>query len=54
MDKFYFEIPDIGRKEAAIDYINEFHEYGSDINGSGGLHKFLDDYEGWHYGPDGC
>lgn len=47
MDKFYFEIPDIGRKEAAIDYINEFHEYGSDINGSGGLHKFPDDYEGW-------
>lgn len=47
MDKFYFEVPDIGRKEAAIDYINEFHEYGSDINGSGGLHKFLDDYEGW-------
>ena len=23
MDKFYFEVPDIGRKEAAIDYIND-------------------------------
>ena len=47
MEKFYFEIPGISRKEDAIDYIREFLEYGSDINGAGGLHRFLDDYEGW-------
>ena len=47
MEKFYFEIPGISRKEDAIDYIREFLEYGSEINGSGGLHRFLDDYEGW-------
>ena len=47
MEKFYFEAPSIGRKEDAIDYINEFYEYDSDINGSGGLHRYLDDYEGW-------
>ena len=47
MEKFYFEIPGISRKEDAIDYIREFLEYGSEINGAGGLHRFLDDYEGW-------
>ena len=47
MEKFYFEIPGISRKEDAIDYIREFLEYGSDINGAGRLHRFLDDYEGW-------
>ena len=47
MEKFYFEILGISRKEDAIDYIREFLEYGSDINGAGGLHRFLDDYEGW-------
>ena len=47
MEKFYFEIPGISRKEDVIDYIREFLEYGSDINGAGGLHRFLDDYEGW-------
>ena len=33
MEKFYFEIPGISRKEDAIDYIREFLEYGSEING---------------------
>ena len=47
MEKFYFEIPSISRKEDAIDYIREFLEYGSEINGAGRLHRFLDDYEGW-------
>lgn len=45
--KYYFEVPGIDRKEDAIAYINEFYEYKSDINGSGGLHRFLDNYEGW-------
>lgn len=49
MEKFYFEVPGIERKEAAIEYINEFYEYKSDINGSGSLHRFLDNYEGWLY-----
>lgn len=47
IEKFYFEEPSIARKEAAIEYTNEFYEYKSDINGSGGLHRFLDNYEGW-------
>ena len=47
MEKLYFEIPSIARKEDAIDYIREFHEYQSDINGTGGLDRFIDNYEGW-------
>jgi predicted acetyltransferase len=47
MEHFYFEIPGPERKEAAIDYINEFYQYNSEINGTGGLNRFLDDYEGW-------
>lgn len=47
MEKFYYEIPSITRKSEAIEYINEFYEYKSDINGTGGLQRFLDNYEGW-------
>ena len=41
--------PRIEYKEKAIDYINEFYEYGSEINGSGGLDYFLKEstYEKW-------
>ena len=36
-------------KSKAIDYINEFYAYGSEINGSGSLHRFLKEatYEAW-------
>ena len=47
MERFYFEIPGPERKEDAIDYIREFHEYQSAINGTGGLDRFTDNYEGW-------
>lgn len=47
MEKFYLEEPSIHRKEAAISYIHEFYEYNSKVNGTGGLHRYLDDYEGW-------
>lgn len=47
MEKFYFEEPTIERKKEAIEFIKEFYEYGSDINGTGGLQRYLDNYEGW-------
>lgn len=47
MEKFYNEVPGIDRKEDAIAYINEFYEFNSNINGTGGLNRFLDNYEGW-------
>ena len=42
-----FEKPSLKRKEQAIDYIEEFQEYGSNINGVGGLDRYLNDYECW-------
>ena len=45
--KLYYEEPSLKRKEEAIDYINEFYKYNSKINGTGGLQRYLTDYEGW-------
>ena len=47
MERLYLEVPGIARKDDAIDYIKEFYEYGSHINGSGGLDSHLDRYEEW-------
>ena len=47
MEMFYLEEPSINRKEEAIEYINEHHKYNSSINGSGSLHRYIDNYEGW-------
>lgn len=44
MQKFYFERPSIERKDEIIEYINEFVEYKSNINGSGSLDKILKGY----------
>lgn len=47
METFKFEEPTIDRKEDAIDYINEHLKYNSNINGSGGLDRYIDNYEEW-------
>ena len=47
MERFYFEVPSISRKKDAIEYIEEHYAYNSNINGSGGLHRYLDNYEDW-------
>ncbi len=41
--------PDISYKEKATEYINEFIEYASEINGSGSLDRYLREstYEEW-------
>ena len=44
---FKFEEPTLERKKDAIDYLNELKEHGSSINGTSGLDKYLEDYEGW-------
>lgn len=46
-EKFKYEIPTIKRKEDAINYIKEHLEVESNINGSGGLDRYINDYEGW-------
>ena len=47
MEKLYLEVPSINRKKEAIEYINEHHEYNSNVNGSGGLNRYVDNYEEW-------
>ena len=47
MEKFKFVVPTIEGKKKAIDFINEFYKYNSNINGTGGLQRYLDNYEGW-------
>ena len=44
-----FVFPSMEYKDKAIDYINEFKEYGSEVNGSGSLDSFLEEstYEKW-------
>lgn len=47
VERFYFEIPGIARKNDAIEYIREFWAHHSEINGTGGLDRFTENYEGW-------
>ena len=47
MEKLKHVIPSKEYEEQAIDYINEFKEQGSERNGSGSLHRYLNNYDGW-------
>jgi predicted acetyltransferase len=49
IEKFYLEEPNISRKDEAIEYINEFTKYNSEVAGSGSLDKYLKEktYEKW-------
>ncbi len=47
MDKLMFVRPSLDNKDDALDYIYEFYKYNSPIEGVNGLHKYLDNYEGW-------
>lgn len=50
MEKLYLEVPSIERKNQALEYIKEFYEYNSQINGVGGLDKKIEkgiSYEEW-------
>ena len=47
MEKFYLEVPGISRKEEALAFVNEFYECHSEINGTGSLVRYREDYEAW-------
>ena len=47
MTKFRYEQPSIARKDDAIDYIKEHLEYKSNINGTGSLDSYYEDYQLW-------
>lgn len=42
MEKFYLEEPSLQRKQEIIDYMQEFIDYSSEINGVGGLDKVFE------------
>lgn len=44
IETFYLETPSLERKDEIIDYINEFIEYKSDINGMEALARILYGY----------
>ncbi len=44
---FRHEAATMERKRDAIKYIKEFYKYKSNINGVGGLDRYLNDYKGW-------
>ena len=46
---FKLVFPTLEYKDKAIDYINEFYKYESEINGTGALDEYLEkaDYERW-------
>ena len=46
MEKFYLEEPTIERKNEALEYLNEFVQFDSELNGTGSMDKCLD---GWTY-----
>lgn len=47
MEKLKHVRPSKEHKKQAIEFIQEFYEYNSEINGVGGLNRFLDNYENW-------
>lgn len=47
MEKLKHVKPSKEYEQEALEYINEFYEYNSDINGTGGLQRYLDNYDEW-------
>ena len=47
MEKFKLEVPTKSREKDAIEFIDEFIAYGSEINGTGGLNRYTNDYDAW-------
>ena len=47
METFKYVEPTLEHEQEALDFINEFYEYNSDINGTGGLQRFLNNYPDW-------
>ncbi len=47
MEKLKFIKPTKEYEQQAYDYIQEFKDYNSDIFGTGGLHKYIGQYDEW-------
>ena len=44
MEQFYLERPSLERKDEIIEYLDEFKEFKSNINGVGSLDRIYDGY----------
>ncbi len=40
-------VPTIKQKKEAIEFIKEFRKYNSNLNGTGGLESYTDNYDNW-------
>ena len=47
MEKLELIQPNKSYEKQAIEYIKEFYKYNSNINGVGGLYRYLDNYDAW-------
>ena len=47
MERLMHVAPDESYRDQAIEYIEEHHRYNSNINGSGGLHRYVSNYDEW-------
>ena len=47
MEKLELIQPNKSYEKQAIEYIQEFYKYNSNINGVGGLYRYLDNYDAW-------
>ena len=47
MERLMHVIPDSSYEDQAREYIEEHHRYNSNINGSGGLDRYIDNYQEW-------
>lgn len=47
MEKLELIQPNKSYEKQAIEYIQEFYKYNSNINGVGGFYRYLDNYDAW-------
>lgn len=47
MEKLKFIRPTKEYEKQAFEYLEEFDKYNSEVNGVGGLYRYIDDYDGW-------
>ncbi len=47
MEDFVFIRPTKEYEQQAYEYIQEFYDYNSPINGVSGLHRYIGNYDGW-------
>lgn len=47
MDRLKLEFPTMVREKDALDFIEEFYDNNSEINGTGGLQRYMDNYSDW-------